>query len=71
MKVIGHLKEYWFIIIFLGTLVMGWTNVQNDIVSQEARIKALEAQSQKINDNLVQVGLDIAVIKQILIKNYK
>jgi len=58
-----YLKEYWFIIIFIGMVVVSWTTFSNRLASLEERVKVLEDKSQALE----QIKIDIAVIKEKLI----
>lgn len=53
------LKEYWFIIIFIGMVLVSWTTFSNRLAAIEERVTNLE----KTVSTLEQIKIDIAVIK--------
>jgi len=55
-----YLREYWFIIIFIGMVIVSWTTFSGRLASAEARIRILE---EKVS-SLEQIKIDIAVIKE-------
>lgn len=55
-----YLREYWFIVIFIGMVVVSWTTFSNRIEDLQIRVKALEAKT----DGLEAIKIDIAVIKE-------
>lgn len=55
-----YLKEYWFIIIFIGMIVVSWTTFSSRLTAVEDRVKVLEDKSA----SLEQIKIDIAVIKE-------
>ena len=56
---LDKLKEWWVIIIFIGGLIVGWTNFDN-------RISILEKQQSEQNPVFIQLQKDIVEIKTIL-----
>lgn len=66
MEAIKKLKDWWFIVIFIGTMIVGWTNFENRISQLEVQTtKIVEAQD---NHNIVYVEIqkDIVEIKTTL-----
>lgn len=62
-KFAEYLKEFWFIVLFIGTLVIGWTNITNEVKYQDARITALEARSKVVDTTLNQMASDVSYIR--------
>lgn len=62
-KVMDRVKEFWFIVLFIGTLIIGWNNITNEVKYQDARISALEARSKVVDTTLTQVASDVAYIR--------
>lgn len=58
-----YIKEYWFIIVFIGMLVVSWTTFTSRLKAVEDRLHQLEEKSA----SLEQIKIDIAVIKEKLI----
>ena len=58
-----HLREYWFIIIFIGMVVVSWTTFSNRLEGLEKRVTEVENAITAFD----QVRIDIAVIKEKLI----
>lgn len=54
-----HLKDYWFIIVFLGMVVVSWTTFTSRLDAVESRLTRLEDSF----GALELVRIDIAVIK--------
>lgn len=54
-----NIKEYWFIIIFIGMVVVSWTTFTARLSNLEDRVKAMESAILSFD----QVRIDIAVIK--------
>ncbi len=55
-----YLREYWFIIIFIGMLVVSWTTFSSRLNNLENRVTSLEEKA----SSLEQIKIDIAVIKE-------
>lgn len=62
-KTLERIKEFWFIVLFIGTLIIGWNNITNEVKYQNARISALEARSKVVDTTLTQVASDVAYIR--------
>ncbi len=62
-KILLYLKEGWFIVLFIGTIIVGWTNISNEIKFQEARISALENRAIKVDSVLSQMASDVSFIR--------
>lgn len=62
-KFLFYLKEGWFIVLFIGTIVVGWTNISNEIKYQEARISALENRGKDVDSILTQIASDLSFIR--------
>lgn len=69
-KFAEYLKEFWFIVLFIGTIIIGWTNITNEIKYQDARITALEVRSKDVDETLAQVAADVSFIRGKLEKSY-
>lgn len=57
------LLYWWFIVLFIGTIIVGWTNISNEIKFQEARISALENRAIKVDSVLSQMASDVSFIR--------
>ncbi|MGV8131588.1 MAG: hypothetical protein ACP5N7_05820 [Candidatus Pacearchaeota archaeon] len=59
MNFLKIIKEYWFIMIFIGTLIMGWANFSAADVSANKRLESLETshKTQEQTQNMIQVQL--------------
>lgn len=55
-----YLREYWFIIIFIGMVVVSWATFSARLANVEHRIGKLEETIQTFE----QIKIDIAVIKE-------
>lgn len=62
-KFAEYLKEFWFVVLFIGTLIVGWTNITNEVKYQDARISALEARSKIVDTTLSQMATDVSFIR--------
>lgn len=62
-KFAEYLKEFWFVVLFIGTLIVGWTNITNEVKYQDARISALEARSKVVDTTLAQMATDVSFIR--------
>lgn len=62
-KTLNYLKEFWFIVLFIGTIIVAWTTVTNDLKYQEARITALEVRSKVVDQTLSQMAADVSYIR--------
>ena len=60
---LAMLKEYWFMVVFIGMVVVSWTTFSNRLDLVEKRIELLE----KEVDTLKTLQTDIAVIKEKII----
>lgn len=58
-----NIREYWFIIIFIGMVIISWTTFTTRLESIERRVGELE----KIVTSFDQIRIDIAVIKEKLV----
>ena len=58
-----HVREYWFIIVFLGMVVLSWSAFTERLSSLERRVAEVEQAILAFD----QVRIDIAVIKEKLI----
>lgn len=68
---IKFLRENWFLFLFIGGLVMGWTNFQSNITALERRLARVEVQADTgavaiatINTQLAQIQTTLEFIKQ-------
>lgn len=68
---VKKLGEYWFIILFIGTIVVGWTQFDGRISQNAKDIATLQAQTAAQNTTLVSLQTSIAQIQATLdfIKN--
>lgn len=62
-KFAEYLKEFWFVVLFIGTIIIGWTNIQNEVKYQDARITALETRSKAVDDTLAKMASDVSFIR--------
>lgn len=69
-EALKSLKEYWFLIAFIGTIVVGWVQFDGRIAQNEKDIAAIQAQvathSTTINiiqNNLVEIKTTLEFIK--------
>lgn len=60
---IAMLKDYWFMVVFIGMVIVSWTTFSNRLDIVEKRIELLE----KEVDTLKTLQTDIAVIKEKII----
>ena len=58
-----YVKEYWFMIVFIGMVVVSWTTFSGELKALENRVTELE----RIIITFEQVRIDIAVIKEKII----
>lgn len=58
-----NVKEYWFMIIFIGMVIVSWTTFSQRLTVLEGRVTKLEVAL----DALEQIRTDIAVIKNDII----
>ena len=63
MDLAKQIKEYWFIIVFIGMVIVSWTTFSNRLEEVEKRVTEVE----KAVTTFDQVRIDIAVIKEKLI----
>lgn len=63
MELAKQIKEYWFIVVFIGMVIISWTTFSNRLEELEKRVSEVE----KAIVNFDQVRIDIAVIKEKLI----
>lgn len=54
-----ELRSNWWIIVFIGTLIVGWVNMQSRIANAENKINDLESIYQKVET----LTIDMAIIK--------
>jgi len=62
-KFLTHIKEYWFLALFVGTIIIGWTNITGEIRYQDARISALEKRTSDIDVLIGKIASDVAYIR--------
>ena len=55
-----YVKEYWFMIVFIGMVVVSWTTFSGELKALENRVTELE----RVIITFEQVRIDIAVIKE-------
>ena len=60
------LKEYWFILVFLVSLVVTWTQFDSRIKALEVAVAKQELRTEAINTSLVILQTNIAEIKTTL-----
>ena len=70
-EALKSLKDYWFVLIFIGTIIVTWTQFDSRITANEKNIIALETQAVTSAASLVVIQTNIAEIKATLefIKN--
>ena len=57
------LKEYWFVIVFIGSIVMTWTQFSTRISALEVAYNKLEVKVETTNMQVSQIQADIAEVK--------
>ena len=62
-KIFFYFKEFWPIVVFIGTIIVGWTNINGELRYQEARISALEVRSNATDTTLAKMASDVAYIR--------
>lgn len=62
-KFLTHIKDYWFLALFIGTLIVGWSNITGEIRYQDARITALEKRTSDIDVLIGKIASDVSYIR--------
>lgn len=67
---LDSLRKNWFLIVFLGGIIMGWTTLKNRVDNvqaaqsdQKADIKDLTAQTSALNNAIVEIKANYIFIK--------
>lgn len=55
-----YVKEYWFMIVFIGMVIVSWSTFSGELKALENRVTELE----RVIVSFEQVRVDIAVIKE-------
>lgn len=58
-----YVKDYWFLAVFVGTLIIGWTNITGEIKYQDARISALEKRASASDEIISKIANDVSFIR--------
>lgn len=69
--ILKQLRENWVIIVFIGMLIISWTNQNSRLVNAEKRLDSddlLLQQINQININVAVMQTDIHFIKQVIKK---
>ena len=66
-RVIKFIKENWFVIVFVFSMVVAWTNLGNAVTQSSERITALEIKSIAIDKSQNQILVELAGIKSDLL----
>lgn len=69
------LRENWFLILFIGSLIMAWTNVQNRVgnvetvqADQKMAIKSLSSDTTSVSNAIIEIKANYLFIKDSLDK---
>lgn len=69
-KILDELRNNWVIIIFVGSLIVGWTSfnarltsAENDIADIKAIIKSVTDTNNEINSRLIKIETSVEFIK--------
>lgn len=62
-RILLYFKEFWPIVVFIGTIIVGWTNINGELRYQDARISVLETRSNTTDTTLAKMASDIAYIR--------
>ena len=72
---IRQLKENWFVITFIGALVVGWTNFSNRLAiaeetqdEQQVKIEKLADSNAKLENAIIEIKSNYIFIKEALSK---
>ena len=57
------ISQYWFLILFVGGMLVTWGTFSNKIAVLEQRVATIETSQQKINDTISEMQGDIREIK--------
>ena len=64
------LRNYWFILLFIGGLIVAWTNIQGSIADHEKRVTKLEVQYenalkglQSLKETMIQIKTIVELIQ--------
>lgn len=66
-NILEVLKSSWFIILFIGAIIVGWVRMEGTISDHEARLVKVEAQQVATTDALNKMALDLQDIKTTLL----
>lgn len=76
--IIATLKEHWFLIIFIGSIVVSWTTFSISMESLKDRVTSLEAKAERaaeiqneINVRLGRIETDIGWVRAALAEKQK
>lgn len=65
-NIFDGLKSYWFIIAFIGAVIIGWVRIESTVAEHEQRLDKVEAQQVIAQNTFNQMALDIQEIKTTL-----
>lgn len=57
------LKEYWFVIVFIVSIIMTWTQFSTRITALEVQYSKLESKVESTNTQVSMIQSDIAEVK--------
>lgn len=65
-NIFDGLKSYWFIIAFIGAVIVGWVRLQTTVIDHEDRLNKMETQQIATQASFIQMAIDIQEIKTTL-----
>lgn len=65
-SILTGLKEYWFLFIFIGMLIIGWTRIDNSVQAQSNRLDKAEQNISNQAAVVQSIAVDISSIKTTL-----
>jgi len=62
-NLLKFLKEYWFVIVFIGSIIVTWTQFSTRITALEVQTAKLDAKIEATNSQVSAIQADIAELK--------
>lgn len=62
-NLLKFLKEYWFVIVFIGSVIVTWTQFSTRITALEVQTSRLDAKIEATNSQVSAIQADIAELK--------
>lgn len=62
-NLLKFLKEYWFVIVFIGSIIVTWTQFSTRITALEVQTSKLDAKIEATNSQVSAIQADIAELK--------